>query len=683
MRGLRRVLTLGAVAGVLLAGLGMGAAYATDPGPLTGTGHVTDSSDALTADQEKALNEQLSQLSADSGAELFVVFIDSYTNPTGDVEWTERTRTGNNFSDRQYLISIATVDRNFAMAGPDSGGPLSASQQVDVTDAMLPALQNSDWAGAVSDGAAKIQDILVDGPKRAATAWMLFGVVVVIAVLATIVILLVRRARKAAAERAQRQAQIEQLAQEAGIALVRTDDVVKASEQEMDYARAQFGDEAIGEFTAALQAASKNLDEAFGLKQKLDDEIPDTDQQKIEWNQRIIQLCSETTTQLESKKADFDQLRKLEQNAPAALENVRRLRAAAFSEIERADQILARLAQTYAAGAISAVVDNTTQARSRITFTDQQIEAAQSAITAGQTGDAAMSIRAAEGAIQQATQLEDAVEALATNLTAAEQRGGELVREIQNDIQGAQGLPDSSGTIAQTAATAAQQLRQAQSLLGNANRDPIEALRMLDAANTAIDAVIARGRDEQAKIQRAQSMLGSALQRADTQISSAESFILNRRGAISSTARTRLSQAQQNASQARALASTDPVQALSLAQSADRLASEALRLAQNDMGMWGGGGGGGGNDDSLGALLGGILIGNSMNNNRRGGGWGGGGWGGGGGGIFGGGGSSSGHSGGFFGGGGGGGFSVGGFGGGGGGGFGGGGGSSGHSGGRF
>ncbi|MFK4790613.1 TPM domain-containing protein [Microbacterium sp. ZW T5_56] len=670
------------MAGVLLAGLGMGAAYATDPGPLTGSGHITDSSDVLSPSQEKTLNEQLAKLSADSGAELFVVFIDSYTNPTGDVEWTERTRNGNNFSDRQYLISIATVGRAFAIAGPESGGPLSASQQIEVTDAMLPALGDSEWGAAVSDGAAKIQDILVDGPKRAATGWMLFGVVVVIAVLATIVILLVRRARKAAAERAKRQAQIEQLSQDAGIALVRTDDVVKASEQEMDYARAQFGDDAIGEFTTALQAASKNLDEAFGLKQKLDDEIPDADQQKIEWNQRIIQLCSETTTDLESKKADFDQLRKLEQNAPAALENVRRLRATAAAEIERADQILAGLAQTYAASAITAVTDNTTQARSRITFTDQQIAAAESAIAAGQTGDAAISIRAAEGAIQQATQLEDAVEALAKNLTAAEQRGGELVREIQNDIQAAQGLPDSSGAIAQTAATAAQQLRQAQSLLGNAARDPLEALRMLDAANTAIDAVIARGRDEAAKIQRAQSMLGSALQRADTQIASAESFILNRRGAISSTARTRLSQAQQNANQARALASTDPVQALSLAQSADRLASEALRLAQNDMGMWGGGGGGG-NDDSLGALLGGILIGNSMNNNRRGGGWGGGS-----GGIFGGGGgsSSSGHSGGFFGGGGssGGGFSVGGFGGGGGGGgFGGGGGSSGHSGGRF
>lgn len=678
MRGLRRVLTLGAMVGVLLAGVGVGAAYATDPGPLTGSGHITDSSDVLSPSQEETLNEELEKLAAGSGAELFVVFIDSYTNPSGDIEWTERTRNGNNFSDRQYLISIATVDRAFAMAGPETGGPLSASQQIEVTDAMLPALRDSDWAGAVSDSAAKVQDILVDGPKRAATGWMLFGVVVVLAVLATVVILLVRRARKAAAERAKRQAQIEQLSQDAGIALVRTDDVVKASEQEMDYARAQFGDEAIGEFTAALQAASKNLDEAFSLKQKLDDEIPDTDQQKIEWNQRIVQLCSETTTDLESKKADFDQLRKLEQNAPAALENVRRLRAAASAEIERADQILARLTQTYAASAISAVTDNTTQARSRITFTDQQITAAESAIAAGQTGDAAIAIRAAEGAIQQATQLEDAVEALATNLTAAEQRGGELVREIQNDIQGAQSLPDSSGAIAQTAATAAQQLRQAQSLLGNASRDPLEALRMLESANTAIDAVIARGRDEQAKIQRAQSMLGSALQRADTQIASAESFILNRRGAISSTARTRLSQAQQNANQARALASTDPVQALSLAQSADRLASEALRLAQNDMGMWGGGGGGG-NDDSLGALLGGILIGNSMNNNRRGGGWGGGG-----GGIFGGGGSgSSGHSGGFFGGGGGGGgFSVGGFGGGGGG-FGGGGGSSGHSGGRF
>src|SRR5690606_22180031 len=433
------------------------------------------------------------------------------------------------------------------------------------------------------------------------------------------------------------------------------------SEQEMEYARAQFGDDVIGDFVTALQTSRQNLDEAFSLQQKLDDEIPDTDQQKQDWYERILQLCSDSTQVLEARKADFDELRKLEQNAPAALENVRRLRTAAGAEVDRADQILASLAASYSPDAYASVIENPAQARSRISFTDAQIQAAEQALAAGSTGDAAVAVRAAEGAVQQATELEDAVEELQNAFQTAQTRAQALIADLNGDVQTAQALPDAQGTVARAISATQQGIVQAQGLLGPRGADPIAALRILEAANTAIDAVIAQVRDEQARIDRARSMLADAIQRAEMQIGAAERFIQNNRGGVAAAARTRLSQAQSSVLDARRAAGSDPVQALALAQHADRLASEALRLAQNDVNTWGGPGAGGGSDN-LGALLGGILIGRATG--RGGGGWGGGG------GFFGGGGSggSSGR-GGFFGGGGGGGggLSVGGFGGGGGG----------------
>src|SRR5690606_27325377 len=194
-----------------------------------------------------------------------------------------------------------------------------------------------------------------------------------IAVIVVVVVLFGRRARKRAAERAKRQAALAATSQQASIALVRTDDLVRSSEQEMEYARAQFGDAAIGDFVAALETSRKNLDEAFSLKQKLDDEIPDTDEERLEWNQRVLQLCSESTQVLEERKADFDALRRLEQNAPAALENVRQLRAAAGAEIDRAEQILTALTSAYAPGVVSPVAGNIVEARSRMAFTDTQL----------------------------------------------------------------------------------------------------------------------------------------------------------------------------------------------------------------------------------------------------------------------------------------------------------------------
>lgn len=661
MKGLRRKLGLLALVGVLLGGLGASAAQAADPGPLDG--RITDRDGVVSAAEVSAATQKLEQLQSEARIDLFFVIVPDFTNPSDMYEWTTRTATGNSFGDDQYLISIATSG-SYTMYRPDAG-TMSTSDRDKILDSMLPDLRDGDFGGAVVTAADTAYDVFVLAPQRAAQGWAIAGGVALIAVIVLVVVLIVRSARKRAAARAKQEAEIAELAQQASIALVRTDDVVRSSEQEMEYARAQFGDDTIGEFVAALAAARTNLDEAFGLKQKLDDEVQDSPAQKVEWNQRILQLCSDSTQALEARKADFDELRKLEQNAPAALENVRSLRAGAVAEIDRADRILADLTATYAASALSAVADNPAQARSRIAFTDEQIALADQKLAAGDSGDAAVAIRAAEGAVQQATQLEDAVEQLSNDLKGAEERSAALIADLQQDIQTASGLPDADGSVAQVIDATRGQLAQAGALLGSAGRNSVEALRVLDAANTVIDQAVQRVRDQQAKIEHARRQLAGALQRADTQISTAENFIQNRRGAVGSTARTRLAEAQTCRDSARATAQTDPVQGLALAQRADSLATDAIRLAQNDVGSWGGGGSGGGDSD-LGALLGGILIGNALGGNDRGGG---GGWGGGGG-LFGGGGSSGGSSGGggfFGGGGGGGGFSVGGFGGGGGG----------------
>lgn len=639
--------------GALLGALSLSTASATDPGELDG--QITDRSGVVSAADRADAQATLDRLRDEAGVDLFFVMVPQYTSPADPAEWTTRTAQGNGFSDTQYLISVSTEGRNYTMYRPDAGR-MSVEQRDEILAAMRPDLSNSDFSGAVVAGADEAYDIFVLAPQRSARTTLIVGIVAVIIAVVVVIVLLVRRARRRAAEKAARQAQLAELGRQASIALVRTDDLVRTSEQEMEYARAQFGDEVIEPFMLALQTSRTNLDEAFSLQQKLDDEIPDTDEQRIEWNQRILQLCSDSTQVLEARKAEFDELRELEQNAPAALENVRRLRAAAGAEIERADRILAELAAVYAASAISPVVGNTAEARSRMAFTDERIHEADALIAAGETGDAAVAIRAAEAAVQQATQLEDAIEKLQSDLRAADDRAAALISELNADVQTARSLPDSQGGIAAAVAGTLQGIQRAQAMLTASGREPLDALRTLEAANTSIDAVIQQGRDEQARIARAVSMLGDAVRRAEVQISTAESFILNRRGSISSTARTRLAEAQATLHQARSTARVDPVQALALAQRADALASEAIRIAQSDYSGFSGGGRGGG--DTLSALLGGILIGQATGG-HHGGGWGGG-WGSGGGGWSGGGSSGGG---GFFGGGGGGGFSVGGFGG--------------------
>src|SRR5690606_9093293 len=193
---------------------------------------------------------------------------------------------------------------------------------------------------------------------------------------------------------------------------------------------------------------------------------------RLAWNERVLQLCSESTQVLEERKSDFDALRRLEQNAPAALENVRRLRSAAGAEIDRAEQILSTLTSAYASDVVSSVAGNVAEARSRMAFTDAQIQEAEQQIGAGETGDAAVSIRAAEGAVQQATQLEDAIEKLQTDLRSADDRALAIIAELNSDMQSARALPDARGVVSQAIAATEQAIRQAQALLGPARRDP-------------------------------------------------------------------------------------------------------------------------------------------------------------------------------------------------------------------
>lgn len=56
---------------------------------------------------------------------------------------------------------------------------------------------------------------------------------------------------------------LEELQRQASSSLVQTDDALKTSEQELGFAKAQFGDEATAEFETVLAQARADLDKAF------------------------------------------------------------------------------------------------------------------------------------------------------------------------------------------------------------------------------------------------------------------------------------------------------------------------------------------------------------------------------------------------------------------------------------
>ncbi|SFS00045.1 Uncharacterized membrane protein YgcG, contains a TPM-fold domain [Microbacterium sp. cf046] len=606
---------LGAFLAVLL--LSVTPAAATPPVTL-GSGYVLDDVGALSDSQESEAQARLEQLKTDTGLDLWVVYVDEFTEPAGSEEWANDTAEQNGLGPTQYLLAVATESRQFYLSG-DSSGPLTGDQLAAIEQAIQPELVAEDWVGAVDAAATGIEDATGSAAGGFPTGLIIFLVIAAIAIV--VIVIVVRRRRKKVGGQGAPAGPVEQidlkeLARRASSALVETDDAVKTSDQELGFARAQFGDAATVEFAQALQTARENLNKAFTIKQQLDDSTADTDEQTRAWNVEILRLCEEANKGLDDKAADFDELRRLEQNAPESLARVQELRDKAAASIDTADEHLRSLAAGYAPEALATVADNPEQARQRMQFADEQLALAQTAIGEGKGGEAAVSIKAAEEAVGQAILLEDAIDKLGRDIAAGEQSAAALITELESDIATASALPDADGRVAGAIAATRQQVDAAKASLVGTARRPLQTLQSLEAADAQIDGVIAGVRDAAAKAQRAQQMIGQQIMQAQAQVSAAEDYIVARRGAIGAEARTRLAEAGAALVQAQQLQTANPEQALQYAQRANQLAGQAIQYAQNDVsafpssgggGMVGGSGGGNGGG-MLGAVLGGIVI---------------------------------------------------------------------------
>lgn len=644
------------VAGALLGAGTIGAAWAEDPVSFEPSSPVVDTVGALggqTGDVVSALESAADR----SGRQLFVAYVDQFTNPATATEWADQTAIRNNLGSEDYLLAVA-IDGGSYYLSAASDASLSDEELDRISlDVIEPELRDGDWSGAAIAGA----DAIAGGPGGSGSgggggSWgFVWFIVIAAVVVAIIAIVLARRKKKRPAGAGEGQAplpSIDELRRQAGSALVAADDAVKTSEEELGFAVASYGDAATESFRAALEAAKTKLAEAFAMQQQLDDATPDTDEQRRGWYGGIIGLAAEADAMLDEQAQQFDELRALERDAPAALARVQQAAASAEAAIDPAVQRLAALTAQYAASATAPIIDNPTQAQSRIGFAREALAGAEADVSADDAAQAAVGIRAAEEAVDQTTLLTTAVERLAADLAAADQAVAAVIAELDSDVATARALSNDAATaLADRVAAEVDAVRGSSSAPG---RDPIALHAGLEQLDVEIDATIQGVRDAAEQAARAQAQLGRALTTARSHVQATEDYLVARRGAIGAEARTRLAEAGRLLVEAEGIAPTDPAAALTSAQRSERLAAEAMSLAQRDVGGFDGGMGGfGGNvgrssggsgGDVFGAVLGGILI-----NSVLGGGGGGGGFGGGSSGGFGGG-RSSGRSAGSFGG---------------------------------
>ncbi len=610
-------------------------------------GGLTDQVLAVDSCREEVLAAQR-KLFDQTGTQLYVVFVDS-TDGVDMSTYVNQLIDGSNgqVTEQDALLVVATGDHEYQLyTGSKLNSAIGATELDSVTTTYVrPALTASDWCAAATGAAVGLQTALSggaqpDGSSGSGTggggipSWV--WVLCILAIVGGIAFWFLRgRANHAVY---QERAVQEDLGKQASSLLISTDDALRSADQEVGFAQAQFGDEQAAPFGKALEDAKGELRQAFVISQQLDDDKPETPDQRHAMLQEIIDRCTRAKSMVDEQMARIQQLRDLSRNVDQVLPQTATAADAQVARIEPAKATLATLGTRFAPENIAPVVGNPDAAGVKLTAAKASLAAATTSLAGNERDAAVAKVQAAETAIGEATALLDAVDATQQALAQSETQLDTSIVAVQQDItQARAALSAGKGTErAADVDRAAQLLGQAQTLAAATPLDVVGATRAATEANSVIDGVLAGIQAADAAAQRNAAAAQAAYANASASVAQANALIAaNGSSAAGRRARTRVAEAQQYLARAQSLMTTDPATAAQASQTADALADEAIAEMQaSGIGgapSWGGpstpswgdpptgygsgggytqpSGGGGGLESFLGGLLGGMLSG--------------------------------------------------------------------------
>ncbi|WP_032400043.1 TPM domain-containing protein [Rhodococcoides fascians] len=644
----RRLTATGALtlfAAVLLA---PGVASAEAPSRLAT--QITDNVQALDPDSLAEVQTSIDDLYGGSQLRLWVTYVADFDNMSA-ADWARQTYERSDLGQRDVLLAVATVDRSYYLGVNTGLSQITTAEQDDIrVNDVEPALGEEDWSGAAIAAAGALGEAYASSGGGGSSAPLLIGVgVLAVAGGGAVVYSSRRKKARVAAEveavakidpsdpAALAQFPIDVLDTRAKEILIETDNAVRASEEELTLARGEFGDSAAAPFITAYDNAKKALASAFEIRQRLDDAIPETPDQRRAMLVEIISSCGQADRELDSRVEEFDGFRDLVMNAGSHLDELTQAIIGLTVRIPQSEAVLAQLHSEFSETALKSIADNVTMAKDRVALAEENIEAGRkaAALPPGKQGPAVTAIRTAERAVDQAKSLLDGVDHARDDIRHAIVTLPDAIADVRRDIEQARGLAEHGGTELQAAMTAAQTaLKNAETAQSS---DPLGSYTALAAADSELEKIVDEASAEKAAEDQLRARLERDIAAAQAQITAAADYISTRRGGVGADARTRLSEAERHLGAARQLEPDNPDEALKHAHAASQLASRASQIAQSDVQNWENrhgprGGSSGGN--VAGAVLGGILINSVLRGGGGGfgGGFGGGGFGGGGGG---------------------------------------------------
>lgn len=590
-------------------------------------------------DRPEQAEDALYELADQSGDELYIVFVTDFGD-LGPSEWASQSSTAV-IDEGDALIAIATetTEAGYWALDQDTADNVEAA-----IISARGALRDGDWDAAISTITSELSSDGegLGGSSSDSSGFMSFAIVALVIVGGFIAFSAFRKSRRNK-NQAKRQAEdLDSLGKRAAGALIAADDGVRESAGELEFARAEFGLQATVPFEEALKQARAEVQEAFEYRKKLDDDIPDTDQQKRTYYTAILEHTERARSAIAAQEEEFSKLRDMNARVHEILANLSVRIQEMKPRIPSAQAQIDNLGYRFPQAALATLQTYPDKISEFLTAGREAVTKGQEQVEAGQRSQASVFARIAETHVQQAAHLLDDVTDAEQTLLSAKQDLQKAIASLSSDVEDAKRLGGGDQVIKARRATA----ERALSYAVDSGADPILALDQLEDAETAIDAALVGVREADENRQRFLSGIEKTKAAAERRIHAADILIDSNRRAVRSSARTSLAAAM--SARARAERAEDYEEKLAQFQRAEQQAKQAEQQARNDIrsydqsnyygGRRGGGGGGG---MMTGMILGSILSGGFGGSSRGGGfssgsfgggGFGGGGFGGGGGG---------------------------------------------------
>ncbi|GAA1061816.1 hypothetical protein [Agromyces bracchium] len=280
------------------------------------------------------------------------------------------------------------------------------------------------------------------------------------------------------------QAHDAELATRAGTALFAVDDRLRAASEELGFAEAALGSEAIAETAVVLAAARRQLGEAFRLNRRNHDPQPGPSDEVGARYLHVIDLCEAIERSLDDQTADLAERMSRARRAPDVIAGIRADLVRASARIAYVRATLDRLAARYARDALAGIDGGPAEADRLLGFAAHSLGVAERRRADGEVAHADVALEASARSVHRAATLLDAVETFEVEALRAEAALPGLAEECRRDLAVALGAPHSPD-----AAAAIAELQAALAALPatGVDTDPIGHLRRLRAARDALD----------------------------------------------------------------------------------------------------------------------------------------------------------------------------------------------------